>query len=158
MPVKLLKLKIKETICIFHYLNKLSVLRVCPGVLFSLPLSFISVATEVPRLSWPQYPGHRVVTEPGLALHHQHVTWPRRARVMCHPHYSLWPPEQERSGHCVEAGPPYQEYRRETEADGDQGRHQVELTVVSVTWVRHCSTLRLYDPDCDSPDREEWTG
>ena len=81
MPVKRLKLKIKETICIFHYLNKLSVLRVCPGVLLSLPLPFISVATEVPRLSWPQYPGHRVVTEPGLALHHQHVTWPRRARA-----------------------------------------------------------------------------
>ena len=47
---------------------------------------------------------------------------------------SAWSPEQEGAGHRVQAGAPDQEDGREAKADGDQGRLQVDLTVVSVSW------------------------
>ena len=43
-------------------------------------------------------------------------------------------PEQQRGGHSVQAGAPDEEDGRQTQADGDQGRPQVNLTVVSVAW------------------------
>ena len=50
-------------------------------------------------------------------------------------------PEQQGVGHSVQAGAPDQEDGRETQADGDQGRPQVDLAVVSVAWERGPQSL-----------------
>ena len=60
------------------------------------------------------------------------------AHVMTSGHVTLishhQSPEQQGGGHSVQAGAPNEEDGRQTQADGDQGRPQVNLTVVSVAW------------------------
>ena len=70
---------------------------------------------------------------------------------------SAWSPEQEGAGHRVQAGAPDQEDGREAKADGDQGRLQVDLTMVSVAW-RGGVRLSHTDNGRSVPDKLELTG
>ena len=65
--LKFFKFKGASLRCINPHLNKALVIRSLPGLL--------CVYADHPGLSG-QDPGHGVVTEPGLALHHQNIARP----------------------------------------------------------------------------------